>query len=253
MPFNEIIFTQDYHPKNHCSFKENGGEWPAHCVANTSGANIHKDIFKDITVPFRMLRKGFHDKADSYSAFSNSRLKVSFNLAKVLRNRQIEEVYICGLATDYCVEATVLSALVEKFKTNVIVDACRGVKLESSNKALLKMKESGAKFVVSKDISFFTEDENNPFDSEVANERDHMWFLAISSALGYDSGYMCPISPDEEAFKELFAEIRQRVEEKENLKTETYKNILEELAELLERMPKRKNSQRKSLGFFDNM
>ena len=130
--FDVVLFTADWHPADHCSFTKNGGPWPAHCVQNTEGAELHPDL--DITVAsddvLVVIHKGQKVDVDSYSGFSDNEQRFQTALAQELRCEGVGEVYICGLAMDYCIKATALDAVAEGFKTFVVFDACRAVNVE---------------------------------------------------------------------------------------------------------------------------
>ncbi len=142
--FDEYVYTQDWHPLDHSSFKENGGPWPVHCVQMSVGSEFHKDLkLKEDSI---CISKGVFQEVDSYSAFFDNDKNKSTGLSERLQAKDITEVHICGLATDYCVKFSVLDALSEGFKVYVIKDACRGVDIEpgDSERALEEMKEAGA-------------------------------------------------------------------------------------------------------------
>lgn len=144
-----IFASRDWHPKITTHFKLYGGIWPVHCVQNTKGARFH---FK-LKLPRSavILSKGMHPKKDSYSAFQAVDKK-NQSFERILKNKKINELYVGGLATDYCVKASVLDALRKKLKTSVLTDAIRGVDLKSgdSKKALREMTKSGASLVAYK-------------------------------------------------------------------------------------------------------
>lgn len=138
LDFSLVVVTQDWHPVKHCSFLENGGIWPKHCVEGTTGADLHPALRlakRDCV----LIRKGREVKKDAYSGFDGT------ELCKILKDAGIEQVFIVGLATDYCVKATALDAKKEGFETFVIIDACRGVdkKKGDADRAILKMLEAG--------------------------------------------------------------------------------------------------------------
>jgi len=161
--FDLVLFTQDWHPRNHKSFASNHpgkkpGDivdlngiqqilWPDHCVQDTEGADFHKDLIVRAGDP--VFKKGTDPEIDSYSAFYDNRHLKSTGLAEFLKNRGITEIYICGLATDYCVKYSALDALSESFKVHVIVEACRGVDLKpgDSERALEEVRTAGVKIV----------------------------------------------------------------------------------------------------------
>ena len=141
-----IFLSRDWHPKKTGHFKKYGGIWPGHCVENTKGAAFHPKL-KLPKDPI-LLYKGMDPKKDSYSVFqaydeSNARF------AKILKAMGIEELYIAGLATDYCVKWTSLDALKKGFRVKVLIDAVKGVNLkpDDSEKAIKRVLKRGAKKV----------------------------------------------------------------------------------------------------------
>lgn len=143
--FDYAIVTQDWHPQGHCSFIENGGSWPKHCVQNTWGAGLHKDL-KLPRLNCVFIEKGNNPAKEAYSGFEGTPLE------KVLKCLNVDKVYVCGLATDYCVKATATDAQKLGFKTYVVLDACRGVNKENSDKAVEEMREAGVKIITSKEV-----------------------------------------------------------------------------------------------------
>jgi len=134
------MFTRDWHPANHCSFQSQGGPWPSHCVQGTPGAEFAGGLQLPKSALVIDIEKD-SDKANmSYSAFENTNLKAE------LRNRRITEVAVCGIATDYCVKATVLDALRCGFRTSVLTDLVRPIDVHAgdSASALAEMKSAGA-------------------------------------------------------------------------------------------------------------
>jgi nicotinamidase/pyrazinamidase len=132
-----IIFTRDWHPPDHNSFKAQGGRWPPHCVQGTEGARFHPDLL--IPTDGEVVSKA--DKKDeAYSFFQGT------NLAKNLHERGIKRLLVGGLATDYCVKETVLDGLKEGFEVFHLDDASRGVnvKPDDSEQALKEMVSKGA-------------------------------------------------------------------------------------------------------------
>ena len=136
--FDSVYFTLDWHPVNHCSFREQGGPWPVHCVAKTPGAEFHPEL--ELPVDAMIFDKGTKTEADAYSAFDGT------PAASVLHDAGIERLVVCGLATDYCVKATVLDALKEGFAVSVVRDGCRAVNVapDDGEKALAEMVSAGA-------------------------------------------------------------------------------------------------------------
>ena len=166
--FANVVMTQDWHTADHISFasqhagkkpfeaiKLNYGTqvlWPDHCVQGTEGASLHKDL----SIPHAQLviRKGFHGKVDSYSAFLEADRKTETGLAGYLKGRKVKRVFVCGLATDYCVAWSALDARKFGFAASVIEDACRGIDLNGSVAAAWKnMSKAGVRRMQSTDIA----------------------------------------------------------------------------------------------------
>lgn len=163
--FPIVIASKDWHPKGHASFAathgKNVGEvidldgldqilWPIHCVQNTLGAEFAKDLDQDRIN--HIVYKGTDPQIDSYSAiYDNARLR-STGLMEYLTKHKVTDLYIAGLATDYCVKFTALDALSEGLNVYLIEDACRGVNLQpdDSTKAINEMIEAGAEVLNSK-------------------------------------------------------------------------------------------------------
>lgn len=137
------VATKDWHPPNHCSFKEQGGPWPPHCVQDTKGADFHPLL--DTPKICLVVTKGSRVEKDAYSGFDGT------DLAKILRERGVKRVVICGLATEYCVRATACDALKEGFDVLVLEDAIRGVEVNSGDcqQAIEELRAAGARFVSS--------------------------------------------------------------------------------------------------------
>ena len=152
------VFTRDWHPADHCSFKEQGGPWPRHCVQETHGADIHDDlrIWVDghILASVGVIDKGMSVDVDSYSAFFDNQRKKKTALDELLKQHRVDEIYVCGLATDYCVKATVLDALDLRIPTTVIIDACRAVNVSPNDEreAMIEMLDHGAELAVADSV-----------------------------------------------------------------------------------------------------
>ncbi|SRR6266508_7002566 len=139
---NETIFkTRDWHPAKTKHFAAYGGIWPVHCVQETRGAQFHPDLIDDPRIT--VISKGVDESADGYSGFDGTKL------AQLLSDQGVEEVWIGGLATDYCVKHTVLDALEEGFKVKAIADAMRAVNVKPSDgaEAIEEMRSAGAEIV----------------------------------------------------------------------------------------------------------
>jgi nicotinamidase/pyrazinamidase len=170
--FELVVATQDWHPADHVSFAANhpgktpgdvisldGAQqvlWPVHCVEYTPGAELAAALDK------RRIRKVFAKGADrqidSYSGFYDNGRRRSTGLGEYLREQGVDEVYVLGLATDYCVKATALDAVGLGFKAWLVVDACRGVNLGpgDAERAIEAMQAAGVKLVLSEELTIRT-------------------------------------------------------------------------------------------------
>jgi nicotinamidase/pyrazinamidase len=135
-----VFKSRDWHPEKTKHFAAYGGTWPVHCVQNTKGAEFHPDLMDDIHI--RVISKGLGDE-DCYSAFDGT------TLALELRRLGVEEVWVGGLATDYCVKSTVLDALKEGFQVKALKGAMRSVELQPGDgeRAIEEMRQAGADIV----------------------------------------------------------------------------------------------------------
>jgi nicotinamidase/pyrazinamidase len=142
-----VVATQDWHPESTPHFAKDGGTWPVHCVAGTWGAELHPDLALPDGAP--RIRKGTGGE-DGYSGFTmrdpTTGEEASTGLDAVLKERGVERVVIMGLATDYCVQATVLDAARLGYHTAVLTDACAPVDLQPGDgeRAQAAMREAGA-------------------------------------------------------------------------------------------------------------
>lgn len=137
-----VFKSRDWHQEQTKHFAAYGGTWPVHCVQNTKGAEFHPDLIDDMHI--RVISKGLGDE-DCYSAFDGT------DLALQLRRLGVEEVWVGGLATDYCVKNTVLDALKEGFRVKALEDAMRAVEVNPGDgeRAIAEMREAGAEVVSS--------------------------------------------------------------------------------------------------------
>lgn len=142
-----IYWTRDYHPANHCSFKENGGMWPAHCVRGTWGAKLMDGLTLSYDDEFIM--KGTSSDVDSYSAFFDNDKKKQTELDEILKVQGVKQLFVMGLATDYCVKFTVLDAVALGYKVFVYLPGCRGVDFTPGDvqRAIDEMENAGAVIV----------------------------------------------------------------------------------------------------------
>lgn len=163
--FEVVATTQDWHPQNHGSFASNHKDaqpfdvgslsgrsqvlWPDHCVQDSPGAQFHPNL----QVTGQNFLKGTNPAADSYSGFFDDD-GTSTGLHEFLTSMQVAQVYICGLATDYCVKFTALDALKLGYKTFVLEDLCKGVNIDpaDSQKAIEALRSAGVSIEKSSDL-----------------------------------------------------------------------------------------------------
>ncbi len=167
--FGLVVATQDWHPADHGSFAVNHagarpyqmGElaglpqvlWPAHCVQGTAGAAFHPAL--DQSRITRVFAKGTDARIDSYSGFfDNGKLKAT-GLGDYLRGQGADEIFVMGLATDYCVRATAQDGLALGFKVTLVADGCRGVELRPGDgeRALAELRGAGVRIVNSDEVT----------------------------------------------------------------------------------------------------
>lgn len=160
--FDPVLMTQDWHPDGHQSFASShdghdpydvievdyGDQilWPDHCVQGTTGAEFHPDL--NLTPVELLIRKGFRPQIDSYSAFYENDRTTPTGLTGYCRERGIDTLYVCGLATDFCVKWTALDGRKEGFEVYVIEDAARGIDQDGSlAQAWDEMNEAGVQVI----------------------------------------------------------------------------------------------------------
>ena len=133
-----VFATRDWHPRSHCSFREQGGPWPSHCVAGTRGAEFHPQL--RLPRGLHVISKATRPEAEAYSGFQGT------NLAQRLRHMGCRRVFIGGLATEHCVRATVLDACAAGFAATVLTDAVRALDARPGDgeRALSEMQAAGA-------------------------------------------------------------------------------------------------------------
>jgi nicotinamidase/pyrazinamidase len=144
--FDHVLATLDWHPPDHTSFKEQGGQWPAHCVQGTKGSGFHPGL--DDSRIDDVVRAGVGTDDAGYSGFEKT------DLDQMLRERGVERIFVTGLATDYCVRATVLDAISAGFKAVLVTDAVRAVDVEEGDgeRAVREMLAAGATAISSDGI-----------------------------------------------------------------------------------------------------
>lgn len=168
--FDFIVATQDWHPPHHGSFAANHpgkniGDfidlnnvqqilWPVHCVQDSFGAAFHSNLKREKWKA--VFQKGTDPMVDSYSGFFDNNKQGDTGLSSYLKENGITDIFICGLAADYCVKFTVLDGLSEGFKTHLITDATKAVNLRPDDfeKSLQEMSTAGAILVSSGDIQY---------------------------------------------------------------------------------------------------
>ncbi|HEX9023049.1 MAG TPA: nicotinamidase [Geobacteraceae bacterium] len=146
-----VIASRDWHPPVTSHFREFGGIWPAHCVAGTSGAEFRDGL--RLPMGCLVFSKGMDPEHDDYSALA-ARNDEGVPLSDFLRREGVGLVYVCGLATDYCVLQTALHALKQGIAVTVLSDAVRGVDLTpgDSQRALAEMEGAGARLAALSNI-----------------------------------------------------------------------------------------------------
>lgn len=166
--FDLVVATQDFHPAHHGSFAANheGREvyevvdlnglpqvlWPVHCVQGTEGTEFSEDL--DMSRVARVFPKGTDAEIDSYSGFFDNGRRKATGMGDYLKGEGITEVYVCGLATDYCVKYTALDALSLGFKTWLLEDCSRGVNVNEGDveRAVEEMREKGVGVMQAKEL-----------------------------------------------------------------------------------------------------
>jgi nicotinamidase/pyrazinamidase len=136
--FDLVVATRDWHPPDHGSFSEQGGPWPPHCVQGTPGAELHPSVPREAVG--HVVDKGYQPDVEGYSGFEET------DLESVLRDHDIDEVTVVGLATDYCVKHTAADALARGFRVTIDRGGIRGIDVEpgDSDRALEELQASGA-------------------------------------------------------------------------------------------------------------
>lgn len=142
--YDVVVASKDWHPENSNHFKK----WPRHCVQNTPGAEFHPEL--NAQKIQQVFLTGTDPDEDGYSAFDATNL----DLENYLRERKVDELHVCGLATDYCVRASALDAQQRGFKVFVIEDAVKGVNVVQGDaeRAVEEMKQKGVQFIRSEQV-----------------------------------------------------------------------------------------------------
>ncbi|HLM09038.1 MAG TPA: bifunctional nicotinamidase/pyrazinamidase [Thermoleophilaceae bacterium] len=136
--FDLVVATRDWHPADHASFQAQGGPWPPHCVQGSEGAELHPSV--DRSRIDAVVNAGYEPHLEGYSGFEET------ELAKLLRDHDVDELTVAGLATDYCVRATSLEALDQGFRVTVDREGIRGIDVQpgDSDRALEELRAAGA-------------------------------------------------------------------------------------------------------------
>ncbi|HEY9403141.1 MAG TPA: nicotinamidase [Pyrinomonadaceae bacterium] len=145
--FDLIVATKDWHPVGHSSF---ASLWPPHCVQGTAGAEFVAGL--DTSRVARVFLKGTDVEIDSYSGFFDNEHRRATGLGDYLKERGVSDVFIAGLATDYCVKFSALDARMLGFDTTVVADACRGVEVHEGDtaRAIEEMAAAGVRITESR-------------------------------------------------------------------------------------------------------
>ena len=149
-----ILFSRDWHPRNTKHFAEFGGKWPAHCIQGTWGAELNSKLNTTHLPTAIDIIKGTSQEDDGYSPFEGIMMLGSFSTGQLLRSQEITELFIGGLATDYCVKAACLDAIRFGFKTCLLLDACRAVNInpDDGDRAIEEMRQSGVVIATTKEV-----------------------------------------------------------------------------------------------------
>jgi len=131
-----IFATRDWHPENHVSFKENGGLWPRHCVQWSRGAEFPKSL--ELPPETFIINKGDRPELEAYSGFQGTLLD------SLLKERGVRRLFVCGVATEFCVKNTALGALNLGYFTFILKDAVKGISEEGEEEAVRELLEEGA-------------------------------------------------------------------------------------------------------------
>ncbi|WP_053970812.1 bifunctional nicotinamidase/pyrazinamidase [Mangrovimonas sp. ST2L15] len=164
--FDLVVATQDWHPPNHLSFASNHDGlkpfdmidlfgikqvlWPDHCIQGSKGSQFSETL--DMNAVSAIFRKGMDPKTDSYSGFFDNGRRHHTGLSAYLKSKGIKQVYVCGLAADYCVYYTAKDAQSEGFETYFISDATKAIAQETLDFALKDLKQHQVKIISTKDL-----------------------------------------------------------------------------------------------------
>ncbi len=147
-----VFASRDWHPPDTAHFQDAGGPWPVHCVRDTPGAELHPDLV--LPPEAVILSKGVDPQADGYSAFE-ARDEAGRDLVELLRAAGVDHLLVGGLATDYCVRATVLAALSRGLRVSLLTDAVAGVNVQpdDADRAIEEMVAAGAQLTTTDQVT----------------------------------------------------------------------------------------------------
>ena len=147
-----VFASRDWHPPDTAHFQDAGGPWPVHCVRDTPGAELHPDLV--LPPEAVILSKGVDPQADGYSAFE-ARDEAGRDLVELLRAAGVDHLLVGGLATDYCVRATVLAALARGLRVSLLTDAVAGVNVQpgDADRAIEEMVAAGAQLTTTDQVT----------------------------------------------------------------------------------------------------
>lgn len=147
-----IVFTRDWHPEDHISFRSRGGPWPPHCIQNTQGAELHPALRIPRTAV--VVSKAFREDEEAYSGFKGVELESKRDLHTILRGREVRRVFVAGVATEYCVRATALDAVDLGYQVFLLIDSVKGIDRPpgSEKRAIDEMLERGVVAITLSDI-----------------------------------------------------------------------------------------------------
>ena len=151
-PAQIVVYIADSHPRNHCSFIENGGIWPPHCIVGTKGHQVHEDFYKKVIRPenrpnkLNILRKGENPAMEQYSGFE-AKSRFAVKLGEYLVSEGVSDVVISGIATEYCVKETTGDLLEAGFKVYVLEGALSYVDEKGHLETIKTLKERGVVFI----------------------------------------------------------------------------------------------------------
>jgi len=135
-----VYISRDWHPKNHCSFQEQGGPWPVHCVQDTPGAEFHPAL--KVPLAAKLINKADNPNFDAYSAFKGKTL-LGQDLTDDLYAQGIKKLWIAGLALDYCVYHSAMDAKAAGFEVHLLLKGTRAIDQQQATKVLKEMTAAG--------------------------------------------------------------------------------------------------------------